>query len=286
MLRRAHALTESLGVHPLGLAVFVGSTFLLMQLSLFTFGSLRLQGVGSAQVVDHPSRAASFVVAVFVQRGDRVDEGQPLVELSPYFIDQRVARFDAEIEELLNKSKLAQAELVVSEQRWIAPGLRSRPQMPSLERPTAEFYAKQLAVLRTRRRTLLDDRNSLTVRSSSAGRIAVLPWLGASIAEGASVASVLPDHAEEIVAFLPPTTDPSAVSEGAEARVIGVVDTACRSVGRVLRLGASVETAPEQLRGLLGLPVHGTAVYISLPTSCVLGIGQVVSVELSLARVG
>lgn len=259
---------------------------MLVQLSWFSLGSLRLQAVGSARIVDHPSRAASFVVAVFVERGDRVDVGQPLVELSPYFIDQRIARFDAEIDELLDKSKLAQAELVVSEQRWIAPGLRSRPQMPSLERPTAEFYAKQLEVLRTRRKTLLEDRSSLTVRSNSAGRIAILPWLGASIAEGASVASILPDHAEEIVAYLPPTADLSAVSDGAEANVIGDTDSACRTGGRVLRLGASVDVAPEQLQGLLGQRVHGTEVHISLPTSCVLGVGQVVSVELSPSRTG
>ena len=283
-LRRTDALSDAIGVRPLGLAVFAGSALLLAQLSSLGSGTLRADAVASAALVDHPSRAASFVTRVFVKSGDRVELGQPLVELSPYFIDQRIVRFDAEIEELIDKSKLAQAELVVEEQRFVAPGLRTRPRMPSLEHPTAEFFAKQLEVLRTHRQTLVEDRKSLTVPSSFAGRVAQLAWLGASIAEGASVASILPDQAEEIVAYLPPTTEPGSVSAGAEARLVGVTSAACQAAGHVTRLGAAVEAAPEQLRGMLMLPVHGTPVHISLPPSCVLGIGQVVSVELSLAR--
>jgi hypothetical protein len=284
LLRNFYALCDSIGMRPLGLGVFLASAFALLQLAVLGDGAVQADAVATARPVDHPSRASSFVTAVFVELGAHVEVGEPLVELSPYFIDQRIARLEVEIEQLTNKSKLAQASLVVEEQRFVAPGLRSRPNRPSLEHPTAEFYAKQLEVIETRRALLLEDRKSLTIRSSFAGRVASLAWLGASIAEGASVAAVLPEHAEEIVAYLPPTTALGAVETGATARILNPPTAQCRAPARVLRLGAAVELAPGQLGGVLRLPVHGTPVHVSMPIECELGIGQVVSLEFTPAR--
>lgn len=281
LMRRGDSLCDAIGVRPLGVAVFLGSALLLIQLTAHGSGSIHADAIATARLVDHPALATSFVTGVFVESGARVEIGQPLVELSPYFIDQRIARLDAEIDQTANKSKLAQASLVVAEQRWVAPSLRARPNRPSLASPTAEFYEKQLEVIRTRKALLLEDRKSLTLRSSFAGQVASVTWLGASIAEGASVASIMPDHAEEIVAYLDPSTEPGVVEPGARAQIVNPPTEPCRAPGRVLRLGAAVEQAPGQLNGPLRLPVHGTPVHISVPIDCRLGIGQVMSVELS-----
>ncbi len=46
-----------------------------------------------------------------------------------------------------------------------------------------------------------------------------------------------------------------------------------------------VEEAPGQLRGLFRFPVHGMPVYISIPSDCEFGVGQVLSVELARAAI-
>jgi hypothetical protein len=40
-----------------------------------------------------------------------------------------------------------------------------------------------------------------------------------------------------------------------------------------------VEEAPGQLKNLFCFPVHGMPVYVSVPSDCRLGVGQVLSVE-------
>jgi hypothetical protein len=109
---------------------------------------------------------------------------------------------------------------------------------------------------------------------------------GASVDIGASVATVSPEHAEEIVAYVPPDTDPALVQVGMPALLLQSQVAACRAYGTVLRRGAGVVKAPGQLRGFLRMPVHGMPVYISVPEGCELGVGQVLAVEFAKARTG
>lgn len=280
--RGVDRLFDGLSARPLGILVFIASAALLVQLQLGVDGSFRAEAVASAQSVDHPARVSSFIDKVWVKAGDLVEPGAPLVDLSPHFIDRELARVDARIEKLLHESKLAQARLLVKEQRWLEPGLRMRPDRPSLERPTDALYAGEIAVLQTRRNQLMQDRENLTVSSSRAGRVLSVSAPGSSVGAGSSVASVNPNHAEEIVAYVPANTNPAQVVTGAAVR-IAMSEPACRGTGRILRKGASVEEAPGQLRSFFKFPVHGMAVYISIPGECRLGVGQTLTVEFPRA---
>jgi multidrug resistance efflux pump len=277
--RATDTIFDGVGLRPLGIIVFTASVALLLYLSTLNTGTIRADAVATARMVDHPARVASFVTKVFVKPGDKVQIGAPLVELSSHFIDQRIQRIDVQIEQVLNEAQLAQAQLMVKEDRWLDPATRIRPDRPSLESPTEALYAKQLEVLQTRRRLMLEDRESLTVLSNFTGIVATVAWPGASIGEGNSVASVMPEFADEIVAFVAPATDPAAIALGARAFITRPSSKACRAAGSVLRRGAGVEQAPKQLRGLLRFPVHGMPVHISIPPDCSLGIGQVLTVE-------
>lgn len=278
--RRTDVLFDRIGARPIGLVVFALSAAVMLQLIGASGGVLRADAVAVAARVDHPSRVASFVTRVRVRPGDRVGIGAPLVELSPHFIDQRLARLDIQIEELVGESKLAQAKLVVQEERWAEPGLRVRPAAPSLEAPTAAYFAKQLEVEQARRAALLADRDALTIRSGTAGVVSEVAWQGASVAEGQSVASILPEYADEIVAYVAPETDPSAIGLDRVAYILEPSSAACRDPGRVIRRGAAVVQAPEQLKQLFRFPVHGMPVHVSIPAECRLAVGQVLALEL------
>jgi len=262
--------------------VFLGSIGLLVYLQTSSLSAFRADAVAEAQAVDQPARVSSFVMAVYVLPGDTVDVGAPLVDLSPHFIDRELEQIDAEIEKLLRESQLAQARLLVEEQRWLSPSMRLRPDRPSLERPTEALYAKELGVLQTRRDQLLADRSGLTIESSHAGRVVRVVPPGSSVAAGSSVASVVAEYAEEIVAYVPAETDPAAIAPGAPVYIARPA-LSCRGVGRVLRRGAAVEAAPSQLRNLFRFPVHGMPVHVSIPPDCRLGVGQVLSVEFPRA---
>jgi multidrug resistance efflux pump len=265
-------------MRPLGIAVFGGSAALLVHLIGASQSAIRADAVAVARRVDHPSQVVSFVTAVYVNPGDHVGVGTPLAELSPYFINQKVERIDSEIEQLINQSKLAQAQLVVDEERWVAPSLRSRPTRPSLEAPTEAYYSKQIAVLRLQRSVLEADLEALVVKSKFAGVVAQVAWLGASIAEGASVASVMPQYAEEIVAYVPATADPQLIAANASAYIVNADTEGCQSPGVVRSRGAAVEEAPAQLSRFMR-PVHGTPVHIGIPEACRLGNGQVLAID-------
>ena len=282
-LRRAvDGVSEGISARPFGVLVFLGSIALLVYLQTSSLSSFRADAVAQAQAVDQPARVSSFVMAVYVLPGDTVDVGAPLVELSPHFIDRELAQIDAEIEKLLHESQLAQARLLVEEQRWLSPSMRLRPDRPSLERPTEALYAKQLGVLQIRRNQLLEDRRGLTIASSHSGRVVRVAPPGSSVAAGSSVASVVAEYADEIVAYVPAETDPAEIAVGAPV-YISRPALSCRGAGRVLRRGAAVEEAPNQLKNLFRFPVHGMPVYVSVPPDCRLGVGQVLSVEFPRA---
>lgn len=270
---------DVIGMRPLGITVFAASVALLVHVVGLSANAIRAEGVAVATLVDHPSRVASFVTRVFVRAGDRVEVGAPLVELSSHFIDQDLTRIDLEIEQLINESKLEQARLLVDEERWISPAMRRSPARPSLESPTAAYYSKQIEVMSTRRAALLENREALVVKATFAGVVAQAAWLGASIAEGASVASVMPEFAEEIVAYVPARIDPTTIAEGVSAYIVGAATTECREAGRVRSRGAAVEEAPPQLKRMFRDPVHGMPVHVSIPGDCLLGNGQVLALD-------
>lgn len=270
---------ESVSARPLSLLVFLGSVALLLYLETSAIGSFRADAVAQAQSVDHPAKVSSFVASTFVQPGDSVEVGAPLVELSSHFIDRELAQVDAEIEKLLHESRLAQARLLIEEQRWMNPQMRLLPDRPSLEKPTEALYAKQLAVLQNRRNQLLEDRNQLTITSNYSGRVARVVTKGSSVAAGSSVASVVPEYADEIVAYVSPDTNPADIAPGVEVYIAARTTHSCRETGHVLRRGALVEEAPSQLKTIFRFPVHGMPVYISVPPDCRLGVGQVLTVE-------
>jgi multidrug resistance efflux pump len=275
---------DSISARPLGLIVFGASAFLLIQLQLAEGGGIRADAVAQARHVDHPARVDSFVTDVYVQAGDAVDVGTPLVELSSHFIDRRLARIDAEIEKLLRERHLAQARLVVDEQRWLNANMRMRPDQPSLEAPTEAVYASEIALMQTRRKQLLADREALTIKSSQIGRIVHISASGSAVSAGTSVASVTPEYAEEIVAYVPANTQPTSIRSGAQVQIARpITNLDCRGEALVLRRGGAVEEAPGQLRNFFRFPVHGMPVHISIPEGCRLGVGQIVTVEFPKA---
>jgi len=273
---------DAFGARPFGIVVFAASVALLLYLQVGVAGSIRADAVALAPMVENPARVASFVTEVYVRAGDKVERGTPLAELSPRFIDRELGRIDVEVRKLLQESKLAQARLLVEEQRWLNPQVRLRPDRPSLEKPTEALYATELEVLQVRRKQLLEDREALTIEASSAGRVVLVAEPGSAVAIGSSVASISPEYAREIVAYVPSELGPDTISVGAPVQIERPA-YACSSGSEVLRRGAAVQEAPGQLRNLFRFPVHGTPVYISIPPDCQLGVGQVLSVEFPRA---
>ncbi|MAE96558.1 MAG: hypothetical protein CL910_18070 [Deltaproteobacteria bacterium] len=278
-LRATDGFFDELGMRPFGILIFAASTLILLQLVGMASGPVRADAVASADWIDHPAKATSFVIEVLVRPGDAVTAGTLLVRLSPHFIDQRIARIDSQIEETRNEARLAQAQIQVAEQGWVSSSARVRPGRPSLRGPTAALFEKQIEVLETRKKALLDDRELLSITASTEGLVAQVARLGAAAPEAESVASITPKFASEIVAFVPADTAPAAIAQGAEARLVDPQSTACSAAGKVLRRGAAVVQAPSQLAGPLPIARHGLPVHISVPVGCQLGVGQVVAVD-------
>ena len=265
LLRHSDSFFDVIVLRPVGIVVFAASTILFFYLIGLSAGTIHADGVAVAGRVDHPAPVSSFVTRVFVKRGDRVEVGMPLVELSPDEIDQDLARTDFEIGQLTHALGLANtrpSDTVApgDPQHWI--GLEARVEM-----------------LKLRRARLLEDRAALTVTSNFAGIVSEVTWLGALIPKRASVASVMPEFAEEIVVYVPATSDASAIANGATTYMTNAVTPECRAPGKVRTRGAKVEQAPGQLRQFLGNAVHGMPVHITIPRDCRLVNGQVVALN-------
>jgi hypothetical protein len=282
VLRASDGFFDKIGLRPLGIVIFSMSAVAFVQLLGMTVGSVRSEAVATSQIVEHPSPVGSFATDIFVKPGDVVEVGSPLIELSSRFIERELARLEGRIEELQDESLLAEATLHVNEERWLDPGLRQRPNRPSLEAPTKAFFSKQLELLEARRRALFEEREGLLVRSSFRGVVAEVTRLGAWVPVGASVASVMPEFAEEIVAYMPPGTNPSLVAQESVAYIVGTPYKECLVPGRVKRRGATVSEAPGQLKGLFLNAVHGMPVHVAIPDGCKLGNGQVVTLDFRL----
>lgn len=277
---------ERLSTRPLGIIVFGASVVMLVMLQNSQVGRFRVRALAEARIVEHPAVVQTVVDRAHVRPGDIVEAGDLMIELSPRFVDSQLAEIDAKIEQALREATLAAAELAIDEERWLNAPDRRRPSRPSLLPESDAFHAARLGFLQTRREALLRDRGQLAVKSSLRGRVVTVMLVGASVDVGTSVATVAPEHAEEIVAYVPPETDPALVEIGTRARLLESQVAGCRAYGTVLRTGAAVVKAPGQLRGFLRLPMHGMPVYISVPEGCELGVGQVLAVEFAVARSG
>ena len=283
-VRRAfERLFEGISARPLSMIVFAASVALLVVLQTSSLGRFQARAVASGRVVEHPAMVASFVEKVYVQSGDPIDVGAPIADLSPYFLERELQRLDAETEQVAHEAELERKRLLVDEERWLDAPLRSRPSQPSLVRQTEQLYSAQLKLLRMRRAQLLEDRDNLSVKSQSSGRVSLVIPEGSSVAVGTSVATVTPEHAEEIVAYVPADTEPALIEPGTVVLLSGPGTLSCTALGTVLRRGAGVGRAPDQVSGLLRLPVFGLPVYISIPEGCRLGVGQLLTVEFAKA---
>ena len=282
VLRASDGWFDKIGLRPLGIAVFTASVVAFVQLLGMTVGSVRSEAVATSRIIEHPSPVGSFATDVFVKPGDFVEIGSPLLELSSRFIERELARLEGRVEELQDESFLAEATLHVNEERWLDPGLRQRPNRPSLEAPTKAFFSKQLELLEARRMALAEEMEALVVRSSFRGVVAEVTRLGAWVPVGASVASVMPEFAEEIVAYMPPGTNPALIAQESVAYIVGTPYEKCLIPGRVKRRGAAVSEAPGQLKGLFLNAVHGMPVHVAIPDGCKLGNGQVVTLDFRL----
>lgn len=147
----------------------------------------------------------------------------------------------------------------------------------TVEEPLQEARAAELQLLEVRRRALLEDYVRLTVSARTSGRVVSVLEPGSAVNRDTSAASVLPEQATQIVAYITPETSPDAIEAGALVNVAAP----CRGTGQVLRVGATVEQAPGQLSTLLRAPLFGRPLYVSVPRGCSLGVGQVLAVELS-----
>ena len=272
---------DRLSARPLSIVVFVASVVLLVQLQSGQQGRFHARGVASATSVQHPALVASYVSSILVRVGDRVEPGAPLAELSPHFIDRELTQIELEVKQLLEEAELARVELAVDEERWLDRGLRRQPQRPSIRRETEAVFAARLGQLHGRRKQLLEDRDLLVVLSHADGRVQFILDSGASVALGTTIATVVPERADEIVAYVPAETDPTQILPGSEVRIVNAGVSGCRESGTIRRFGASVLEAPGQLRGPLRFPLYGLPVYLSVPEGCELGVGQVVAVEFA-----
>lgn len=283
MRRLLLSIFESISARPFSIVVFAGSVALLLVLQTSEVGRFRARAVAEARAVEHPAAVASFVAEVFVRPGDPVQVGMPLAEISPRFIDRELALLDAEVKRILREAELARSEIAMEEEVWLPQEYRQRPNRPSSLRPTEALFAAQLERAEMRREQLRADRAALTVTAQADGRIAAVLSSGSAVAIGTSVATVVPEFADEIVAYVPPDTDPALIEPGALAQLHNTQTVECRGGGRVTRRGYGVVEAPGQLQGLFRLPVHGMPVYISTPPGCQLGVGQVLDVDFPKA---
>lgn len=221
--------------------------------------------------------------------GDRQQTLARAAEAQLQEVRQRVEAGISPLDELLQaqwvyesqRSGLHEADVLSQAEgevvRRLEKSLDSADSLSLLSEPMQKAHKAELDLLLVRRRAALADIKALTVLAHTTGRVVSVLAPGAAVARDTSVASVLPDHATEVVAYVSPEKNLAQVALGSQVDL----GRTCPGPSRVLRKGASVEQAPGQLSSLLGAPVYGTPLYITIPEGCVLGVGQVVSVKLN-----
>lgn len=279
LIRSSDAFFDILGMRPLGIFVFAGSALLCLHVIGLSAGATRADAVAVAGLVNHPSLVSSFTTQVFVKPGDRVEIGAPLVELSSHFINQQIERIDLELDLVINESKLRSAQQSEDQLRLMAISRGESSNGSAIDRLSKAHFEKQIAVLQYRKIGLIRKQGALVVTASSSGIVAEVKGVGASIAEGASVASIMPPFAEEIVAYVSPTIDPSRIKAGVAVYLLNASTSHCQAPGRVRNRGARVKTAPKQLTQMMGLAIHGMPVHVTIPRDCRLINGQVLALN-------
>ncbi len=200
--------------------------------------------------------------------------------------DVREARYLVERERAVAEEASKVARTEVEKLRELEQVWKSRPGAGLISQASAELFEARRDVLERQRAALLDDARRLTVTALTKGRVGTVPRVGATVAQGGSVLSLLPDSAVELVAYVPPETDPALLVAGAPVRLTAQrLTAACAKGGAVvLRRGAQVELAPGQLGNPIRHELWGLPVYASLPEGCELGVGQALQVELAAAH--
>lgn len=159
------------------------------------------------------------------------------------------------------------------------------PQEQALRQSTQDYYEAELALLRQRRAHLAQLLSQLQLKARHSGRVLHVASVGSAATPSSSLVSLLPEKAPEVIAWLPPETNPASVSPGTPV-TLASQHQRCASQGSVARVGASVQATPPQIPApLLGLgATTGLPVYISVPGDCPLGVGQLLQARLQPPR--
>lgn len=139
----------------------------------------------------------------------------------------------------------------------------------------------EIGLLRTREQDLEEDLVQTTIVAAHDGRVVAVAPPGFAAPPGTSVATLVPEHATEIVAYLPPETSPERIVPGARVAITRPERACGGARGTVLRRGGAVVEAPGQIQSpILRLPVFGLPVHIAVPEDCAIAVGQLLEVEL------
>lgn len=121
-------------------------------------------------------------------------------------------------------------------------------------------------------------RDAALLRAPHEGTVAFLAPIGSRADMSAAVARVMPVESTTLVAHLPVTTPARDLPRPGQKVALGLL---CPQGGEIVRLGAAVEAAPDQLNGPLpGQIVHGLPVFVTLSPECPMTPGMVVSIEI------
>ncbi|MDX9720519.1 MAG: hypothetical protein RBU37_07220 [Myxococcota bacterium] len=218
---------------------------------------------------------------------ESVVESQRLhVELLRERVEARSARADSLLDAELESARV---EASAQRARRVTEAAKQYLEQLELKRPASanaeeaspallQYHAAIIESLRLQRDALQAELKHTVITARSDGRVSALLGVGASVTMGLSVASVLPEQASEVVAFVDPADLREGLTAGQEARIV-TPNAWCEGAFSVLRVGAAVEQAPLQLEGVLRTPVFGVPVYLQPPEHCAVFIGQALTLE-------
>jgi hypothetical protein len=206
-------------------------------------------------------------------------------------IEQRVAEQltvldDLEEAQLNSASEAAQTRLeerrVVAEESYresLNLLIQDNTDGDALNTALSGYVDAQLQLVQRQKEEIIQGINNLTIHARESGRVLTVLPQGSAVSRGTSVATIVREQPEEVVAFFSPSSTSDNFLLGAEVRITGP-QFFCSEMGQVLRLGGSVQEAPGQLSNLLGITSFGLPVHISVPENCPLIPGQAVTVQL------
>jgi multidrug efflux pump subunit AcrA (membrane-fusion protein) len=142
-----------------------------------------------------------------------------------------------------------------------------------------ELHRAELAMLERRRARIETDLGELQVRAPHAGVLVEMLPLGTEAAVGVSVARVTNSVATDVVAYVPPSSPPTAITETMQYTVVLADGRECEGVTRPRAYGG-VERKPDSLVGTTGFDAYGFPVRVALDAKCQLPVGQTVELRL------